>query len=784
MLERHGRTNARLGEPMRRIEDARMVCGRGRYADNHRIPGAAHAVLVRSPVAHAHIRALDASAARAAPGVLAVLTGEDWERDGLGSVPCVSIPPTVMNGQAFRPPFPALQRDRVLCVGHAVALVVAESRAAALDAAELVEVDYEPLPAAATVRAAIAPGAPAVWPERPDNLSFVHELGDRRRTDAGFAAAHHVTRVEVYNQRVAGNPLEPRIAIGAYDEAEERYRLITSTSNPHRIRQLLAEHVLRVPAHRIHVIAGDVGGGFGTKGGLYPEEALVLWAARRVGRPVKWASDRSEAFLSDFNGRDQLAQAELALDRRGRILALRVTTWHNLGCQVGPSGGHPPLVGARMLSGVYAIPAIHARIHGVLTHSRTLTTYRGAGRPEATFLIERLLDQAARELALDPVELRRRNLIRPEQMPYRTALGETYDCGEFEAVLDKALALADWNGFEARRRASGARGLLRGRGVALYIEVCATVADRMEIRFDATGGVTVLAGTFSYGQGHETVYAQMLADWLGVPVASVRVVQGDTDKVSYGRGSFGSRSMTVGGSALKLAAEQVIERGRRIAAHLLEAAATDLVFERGRYQVAGTDRGVTLGDVARASYAYGNKLPPELASGLEGVGYWSASPQNYPNGCYVVEVEVDPRTGAVRLDRICAVDDFGVVINPLLLEGQVHGAIAQGAGQALKEQVVHDPDGQLLTGSFVDYAMPRAHDFPEFTLDMHNVPTRGNPLGVKGGAEAGTVGSPPAIISAIVDALRPLGVTDIAMPATPYRVWQAIRAAQSRSAGG
>jgi carbon-monoxide dehydrogenase large subunit len=756
-----------------------MVRGLGLYADDRIVPHAARAVVVRAPVAHARITSIGVDQARAANGVLCVLTGEDWERDGLGPIPCVSIPPTVMGGKWFRTPFPALQRERVLCVGHAVALVVAETRNQALDAAERVVVEYESLPSAPTVEAAIARGAPAVWPDRPDNICFIHELGDRGRTDAAFAKAKHVTRVTVQNQRVAGNPLEPRGAIGEYDAREGRYRLITSTANPHRIRLLLAEHVLRVPAHRIHVISGDVGGGFGTKGGLYPEEALVLWAARKLGRPVKWVSDRSEAFLSDFNGRDQLAEAEIAFDDSHRILGMRVTTYHNLGCQLGPSGAHPPLVGARMLSGVYDIPAMHVRIHGVLTHSRTLTTYRGAGRPEATFLVERAFDAAARELGSDPVELRRRNFIRPEQMPYRTAIGETYDSGEFEAIMDKALDLADWGGVSDRKKRSAANGLLRGVGIAVYVEVCATLADRMEIRFDSTGDVTVLAGTFSYGQGHETVYAQMLADWLGLPFDRIRLIQGDTDKVAYGRGSFGSRSMTVGGAALKVAAEQVIDRGRQIASHLLEADEKDIEFESGSYRVVGTDRSVSLRDAARASFAWGNRLPAHLATGLEGVGHWTVTAQNYPNGCYVVEVEVDPDTGVVRLDRIAGVDDFGVVINPLLLEGQVHGGIAQGVGQALQEQVVFDDAGQLITGSYLDYALPRAHDFPDFHLGTRNVPTKGNPLGVKGGAETGTVGIPPAIVSAIADALAPRGVTDIPMPASPRRVWEVIQSARA-----
>ncbi len=759
-----------------------MLTGYGTYADDLSEQGVARLFVVRSPVAHARVVSLEAGPALQSAGVLAVLTGKDWASDGWGGIPCVSIPPGVMNGKWFRTPFPALQDERVLCVGHAVALVVAESAAQAADAAEKLSIEYEPLPAAPTIEAAIAPDAPAVWPGRPDNLCFIHELGDRVRADAMFASAHHVTRLRVRNQRLAGNPIEMRVAIGAFDQREERYRLVTSTANPHRIRQLLAEHVLRLPAHRIHVIAHDVGGGFGTKGGLYPEEVLVLWAARRLGRPVKWVSDRSEAFLADFNGRDQLADAEMAFDAQGKILGLRATIYHNLGCQVGPSGAHPPLVGARMLSGVYDIPAMYVKIHGVLTHSRTLTTYRGAGRPESTYLLERTLDTAARELKIDPVELRRRNLIRPRQMPYRTAIGETYDCGEFEPLMDRAIELADWAGYPTRKAQSEARGCLRGRALAMYIEVCATVADRMEIRFDPTGGVTVLAGTFSYGQGHETMYAQMLAEWLSVSPEQVRVVQGDTDKVAYGRGSFGSRTMTVGGSALKLAAEQVIERGKRIAGHLLEAAGNDIIFAEGRFQVAGTDRAITLDAVARASYAYGNRLPAELASGLEGHGFWTASPQNYPNGCYIVEVEVDPETGVTKLDRVFGLDDVGVVMNPLLLEGQVHGSLAQGAGQALLEAVVHDSDGQLLTGSFMDYAMPRAADLPNFSVGTRNVPTGGNPLGVKGGAETGTVGVPPAIAAAIADALAPLGVHDIPMPATPHRVWQAIQSARDHAA--
>lgn len=771
-----------IGAPLPRLEDPRLLTGHGRYADDVVMPGAARGYVLRSPVAHARIRGIDVSAALEVPGLVAILTGDDYAADGLGHIPCVSIPPNISSRGYHATPFPPLAQDRVLAVGSPVAFVVADTLAAAMDAAERIVVDYDPLPAAPTVEAAIAAGAPRVWPEAEGNRCFQHHLGDAASTATAFKGAAHVVRSRVRSQRIAGNPLEPRAAIGVYQEGEGRWQLTSSAANPHRIRLLLAEHIFRVPGHRVRVIAGDVGGGFGTKGGLYPEEILVLWAAQRVGRPVKWVCDRSEAFLSDFNGRDQVADAEMALDADGKVRALRVVVNHNLGCQLGPSTAHPPLVGCRMLSGVYAIPAMHVEINGIFTHSRTLTTYRGAGRPEATMVVERMLDLAAAEMGIDPVDIRRRNFIRPEQMPYRTAVGETYDCGEFEAAMDTALELSEWNGFEERRLQSAQRGKLRGRGLSCYIEVCATISDRMEVRFDATGGLTILAGTFSYGQGHHTSYSQMVHEWLGVPLERIRFVQGDTDKIANGRGSFGSRSMTVGGSALKAACEQVIARGRRVAAVLLGRDEGSFEFADGIYRAKDDPEcSITLDQVARATYAWAapKPLPPELWSGLEGVGYFTANPQNYPNGCYIAEVEVDPETGDVQLVEVAAVDDVGNVINPLLLEGQIHGGIAQAAGQVLKEAVVHGPDGQLLTGSFTDYAMPHAADFPRFRLALRPVPTQTNPLGVKGGAETGTVGLPPAIVSAIVDALRPLGVRDIACPATPLAVWQAIQKARA-----
>lgn len=774
---------AGIGAALPRLEDVRMVTGRGLYADDVSLPGQAHAFVLRSDVAHAHIQRIDVSAALDSPGLLAILTADDYAGDGWGHIPCISIPPTITGKTYHATPFPPLAQDRVLAIGSAVAFVVAETLAQAMDAAERIVVEYDALPAAPTVEAAIAPGAPLVWPEAEGNICFRHELGDAARTDQAFEQAEHVVRARIRNPRVAGNPLEPRTCLGRFDEGTQRWHLTSSTANPHRIRLLLAEHILRVPAHRVHVVAGDVGGGFGTKGGIYPEEILVLWAAQRIGRPVKWVCDRSEAFLSDFNGRDQLAEVEMALRRDGTVLGLRVDLHHNLGCQLGPSTAHPPLVGARMLSGVYAFPAMHVKINGVFTHSRTLTTYRGAGRPESTFIVERMLDMAADELGLDRVDIRRRNFIHPEQMPFKTAIGETYDCGEFEAIMDDTLALADWTGFESRRQDSERRGKLRGRGLSMYIEVCATISDRMEIRFDATGGLTILAGTFSYGQGHETSYAQMVHEWLNVPIENIRFLQGDTDKIANGRGSFGSRSMTVGGSALKAACQEVIERGQRVAAILLDVPLESLSFDRGIYTSSSTGKSITLDKVARTTYAWGvpKPLPAELWNGLEGRGYFNANPQNYPNGCYIAEVEVDPQTGHVALAAVVAIDDVGVVINPLLLEGQIHGGIVQAAGQALKEQIIHAPDGQLLTGSFTDYAMPQAADFPRFKTALRPVPTRTNPLGVKGGAETGTVGLPPAIVGAIVDALKPLGVRDVPMPATPMTVWQAMTRALSTS---
>ncbi len=767
----------RIGDPVKRIEDRRFITGRGRYVDDIAVAGLARMAVVRSPVAHADIRAIDVSAAAAMPGVLAVLTGADYAADELGGIPCLSLSEDYAGPDWRRTPFPALVADRVRCVGDGVAVVVAETLAEAVDAAEQVDVDYALLPAVVSIAAAMGPEAPQVWEGTDRNLCFKAEFGDAPKTAAAFDGAAHVTTIDLVNGRVAANPMEPRGSIGGYDVGEARYTLTTSTQNPHGIRNILAQFVFGVAANRIHVKAGDVGGGFGMKGNPYPEDILVLWAARRIGRAVKWIGDRSESLLADFPGRDQICTGRLALDGAGGILGLEVEVHYNLGCRLAPEAAIPAILFGRMITGVYDVPAAHVRMRGVFTNTQSTTPYRGAGRPEAIYMIERLLDKAARETGRDALAIRRRNFIRPDQMPYATALVDTYDSGAFEAVLDRALDHADWDGYDARRADSSARGLLRGRGVSCYIEVASLFNDRMEIRFDPSGGATVIAGTFSHGQGHETAFPQMVSDWLGLPIENIAFLQGDTDRVAHGVGTFASRSITVGGSALRRAADEIIEKGRRIAAHLLDAAAEDVDFADGLFTVRGTNDSRSLAEVAMAAYApFG--LPIELGVGLEAVGYFAADKHNYPNGCHVVEVEIDPETGHVGIDRYIAVDDVGTVINPLLADGQIHGGIAQGIGQALVERVVYDADGQLLTGSFTDYTMPRADDMPSFRTAFRPIPTDSNPLGVKGAGETGSVGAPPAVIQAVVDALSALGIDEIEMPATPSRVWQAIQDAR------
>ena len=663
--------------------------------------------------------------------------------------------PEDMGGpKGFRSLRPILIADKVRAVGERVAFVVAETVEQARNAAELIEIDYEPLPAAITVEDAVKSGAPVIWDEAPNNVAFTLMMGNKDATDAAFAGAKHVVTLKLNNTRITANSIEPRAAIGQYHPDGDNYTLYSTSQNPHGTRSSVAGQVLKIPETKLRVISPDVGGGFGMKHGGYPEDALVVWASRHVGgRPVKWVSTRSEALLGDSQGRDQVVTGELALDERGKVLGLRVNALHAMGSHVFGASMVVPLFAMRLAPGVYQIPAVHCVGKAVFTNTIPLAPYRGAGRPEATYLIEQLLDRAANVIGIDPIEIRRRNFIPSSAMPHKIQTGITYDSGDFVHVMDECLKVADWNGFAKRAAESKKNGKLRGRGIGYFLEEAAVFNDRMVLRFDPSGMLTILAGTHSHGQGHQTVYAQMVTEWLGVPFENVRFVQGDTDAVPIGRGSYGSRSMHVGGNALKKAADNIIEKAKPMAAMMMEAAAGDIEFKDGSFRIVGTDRAMKLTDVAKAFYRPA-MLPPQFDVGLEASGTFAAEPPNYPNGCHVCEVEVDPETGFVTLARYAAVDDVGKIMNHLLCEGQIHGGVAQGVGQALMEAIVFDAEGQLVTGSFQDYAMPRAEDFPDLVSELTEVPAKTNPLGVKGAGEAGATGAPPAVIGAILDALK------------------------------
>jgi carbon-monoxide dehydrogenase large subunit len=768
-----------IGQAVTRFEDRRLLQGEGRFLDDVALPGQAQAVIVRSPHAHARIVALDTAAAAKAPGVLAVFTGEDLARDRLGTMQMTLKRKRPDGSPMFAPPHRGLSQDRVRYVGDPVAMVVAETRAQAEDAADLVTVEYEPLPSVTATAAAMG-GAP-VWDECRDNVSNLFESGDRAATDAAFAGAVRVVRRRYVITRVHAQYMEPRGAMGVWDPGEERYTLYADVQYPHRVRTALASNIFKVPEHQVRVIAGDVGGGFGTKGWQYPEHRLVLWAARKVGRPVRWACERREAIPADEHARDNVTDAELALDAEGRFLALRVRTLANVGAYVSSDRNLlATFSNVVTLVGVYAFPAAHVQVLSVLTNTNSTAPYRGAGRPEATYVLERLIDDAAQELGLDRIELRRRNLIPASAMPYRNPLGVTYDCGNFPKSLADALTLADVAGFPARREAARARGRLRGLGIANAIERAAGAQPEFaEIRFSPSGGATIFMGSKNQGQGHETTFKQILYERLGLDLKDVRYIDGDTDRVAFGMGTMGSRSTVIGGTALWMASDKVIAKGRKIAAKLLEAAEADLVFADGRFAVAGTDRGIGLKEVARAAFQPG-QLPPGLEPGLYETGTFVPKQDTWPNGTHVCEVEIDPETGEVTLDRYALVDDVGTVINPLTLKGQIHGGVAQGVGQALMEQIVYDPEsGQLLTATFMDYAMPRADTLPDLVIASNPVPTSLNPMGAKGAGEAGTVGALPVVMNAVLDALAPLGVRALDMPATSARVWAAIQAARA-----
>jgi carbon-monoxide dehydrogenase large subunit len=784
--------NDGIGAAVKRKEDRRFLTGAGTYVDDITRPGQAWAHIVRSPHAHARIKGVRADAARKAPGVLAVLTGADLAADKIGNIPTGWQIHSKDGSPMVEPPHPAIAHDRVRHVGDQVAVVVAETRDQAREAAALVEVDYEELPAVANVAQAIRPGAPLVWDQAKGNTCFDWHLGDKAATDAAFAKAHQVVTLDVVNNRIIPNAIEPRAAIGEYDRASGDFTLYTTSQNPHLTRLLLGAFSYGIPEHKLRVVAPDVGGAFGSKIFHYPEEFIVLWAARKLGRPVKWTAQRSESFMSDCHGRDHASHGELALDRDGRFLGLRVSTVANMGAYLSTfASAIPTYLYGTLMAGCYRTPAIYVEVRAVFSNTVPVDAVRGAGRPEAAYHIERLVDVAAREMGIDRVELRRRNFISPDQFPYQTPVALQYDSGDYQATLDAALDKSRWADFEKRREEARKRGKLRGIGLSTYIEACgiapsavvgslgarAGLYESANVRVHPTGSVTVFTGTHSHGQGHETTFAQIVAEHLGIPVDSVEISHGDTSKIPFGMGSYGSRSLAVGGAAIVTALQKIVAKGKKIAAHLLEASEGDIEFKDGKFRVAGTDRVKTLGEVALTAYVP-HKYPAGLEPGLEESAFYDPKNFTYPAGCHVAEVEIDPDTGVVQLVAFTAVDDVGTVVNPMIVEGQVHGGVAHGVGQALLESALYDDAGQLLSGSYLGYTMPRASDLPSYQVGTHTTRCTHNPLGSKGVGECGSIGSPPAVMNAVVDALAHLGVRHLDMPATPERVWRAIRDAK------
>jgi aerobic carbon-monoxide dehydrogenase large subunit len=768
-----------LGQPVSRFEDLRLLRGGGRYVDDIVLQRMVWGCVLRSPHAHARVRSIDTTRAKAAPGVLAVLTGADWRGSGFGDLPVPRGPKRRDGSPLYRPAYPALVTDRVRWVGDYVAFVVAETQSQALDAVEMIEVDYKPLPAVVSTADAASPGAPRVWDDCPDNICFVHLEGDKEATDAAFARAAHVVKQKLVVNRVTAATMEPRGSIGDYNAIEDRYTIYTTLQRTHVFRAELSQNVLKIPESRIRVIAGDIGGSFGMKSAVYNEVALVLLASKLIGRPVKWIGTRAESFTGDAHARDNVIEAELALDRDGIFLGLRVKTLINLGAHI-QSGGQSSVGNLGTLAGVYRTPAIHVDLTAVFTNTNPIRAYRGNGRPEAAYVIERMIDLAADELGIAPVELRRRNLIPQDAMPYKTGLTFTYDSGAFEKGMDMALSLADFAAFEPRRVAARARGKLRGIGVSNSIERAGAPSfEGAEIRFDRSGAATIFSGSINQGQGHETMYKQLVCDRLGLDPKDVHYVQGDTDKVFFAEGTGGSRSATIGGTAMLMATDKIIGKAKLIAAKILGVDAAKIEFTEGIFAAPGTNRTLTIPEIARESII-SKALPAGMEPGLVATAVYDSKVENFPNGCHVCEVEIDEETGVVEILRYSVVDDVGTVLNPLLVEGQICGGIAQGIGQALLENIAFDKSsGQLLTGSFMDYAMPRADDLSDVTMKSNPVPTATNPLGVKGAGEAGCVGALPAITNAVVDALSVLGIHHIPMPATPERIWRAMHEGKS-----
>jgi carbon-monoxide dehydrogenase large subunit len=770
-----------IGQGVPRFEDPRLVRGEGCYVGDIMVPGMAFGFVLRSPHAHARIRAIDAARAKGVPGVLAVLTGGDWATSGYGDLPVPGGYKRRDGSPLYRPRYPALVRDRARWVGDPVAFVVAETLHQAADAAELIEVDYEPLPAVVSAADAVNDGAPLVHDDCPNNICFVAIEGDKAATDAAFARAAHIVRERFIINRVTAASMEPRGSLGIHHKAENRYTIYTTLQRTFAFREDLAKNVLKLPENKVRVIAGDIGGAFGMKTAVYNEVALVLWAARLTDRPVKWISTRSESFLCDAQARDNVTDAELALDEEGNFLAVRVKTIANLGAYL-QIGSQSFTMNIGTLAGTYKTPALHADITAVFTNTNPVRPYRGNGRPEAAYVIERLVDLAADELGIDPVELRRRNTIPPEAMPFKTGLTFTYDCGEFEKNMDLALQIADMGGFAARRAQSRQNGRLRGIGLSSTIERAAAPSyEGAEIRFDRSGAATLFSGACNQGQGHETAFKQILHERLGLDPREVTYIHDDTDQVFFGEGTGGSRTATIGGTAVLQATDKIRTKAAAIAAHVLAVAPGEVRFEDGIFSSSKTNRTLALPEVARIA-AKPDLLPKDMEAGLIATSVYNAKVDNFPNGCHVCEVEIDEETGVVEIVRYSVVDDVGTVINPLLVHGQIVGGVAQGAGQMLMEDIRFDPQtGQIMTGSFMDYAMPRADDLSNVAMTSNPVPTSTNPLGVKGCGEAGCVGALPAVANAIVDALSVLGVRHIDMPATPERVWRAMRAAGANS---
>jgi carbon-monoxide dehydrogenase large subunit len=786
-----------IGASVKRREDHRFLSGTGRYTDDMNRPRQTHASFKRSDIAHGRIRGINLEAARAMPGVIAIFTGEDFATDGIGGIPCGWQIHNKDGSPMAEPGHPVLAQGKVRFVGDAIAMVIAETKGQAKDAAEAIELDIETLPAVASLQAAMGEGAALVHDEVPGNLCFDWHIGDAAAVEAAFAGAYKIAKLDLVNNRLVPNAMETRSAIGEYDISSGEYTLYTTSQNPHLIRLLMGAFVLHIPEHKLRVVAADVGGGFGSKIFHYAEEAAVTWAAAKVKRPVKWTSDRSEAFITDAHGRDHVSHAEMALAEDGKFLALRVKTAANMGAYLSTfATSVPTYLSAPLLAGVYTTPAVYAEVKAVFTNTVPVDAYRGAGRPEATFLLERIVDIAAHELGMDRIEIRRRNFIPADAFPYQTPIAFLYDSGDYQTTLNKGLEVADWAGFEARRAEAKKRGFLRGIGISTYVEACgiapsavagalgarAGLYEVANIRVHPTGSISVFTGTHSHGQGHETTFAQLVAEQLGVPASSVEVVHGDTSKIPFGMGTYGSRSLAVGGSAMVKAMDKIISKGKKIAAHLMEASAEDIEFKDGTFTVAGTDKSKAFAEIALTAYVPHNYPIEELEPGLEETAFYDPKNFTFPGGCHICEVEIDPDTGVVHMVGFTAVDDVGRVINPMIVEGQVQGGVAQGIGQALLEHAIYDETGQLLSGSLMDYTMPRADDLPDIIVGTETTLCTHNPLGAKGVGEVGAIGSPPAVINAVVDALRDYGVTHIDMPATAQKIWTIINQAAPRMA--